>query len=102
MARYGSAWVSGLALLLIAGIGGCEVRGVPFTGGAGRTAGPVTVYVANEGDGTVTPIRAASHAAGRPIRVGPAPALIAISPMARPRMWSASAVSCPMRRLRSR
>ena len=80
MARYGSAWVSGLALLLIAGIGGCEVRGVPFTGGAGRTAGPVTVYVANEGDDTVTPIRAASHAAGRPIRVGPAPALIAISP----------------------
>jgi len=80
VARYGSAWVSGLALLLIAGIGGCEVRGVPFTGGAGRTAGPVTVYVANEGDGTVTPIRAASHAAGRPIRIGHAPALIAISP----------------------
>ena len=79
MARYGSAWVSGLALLLIAGIGGCEVRGVPFTGGAGRTAGPVTVYVANEGDGTVTPIRAASHAAGRPIRIGHAPALIAMS-----------------------
>jgi len=80
VARYGSAWVSGLALLLIAGIGGCEVRGVPFTGGAGRTAGPVTVYVANEGDGTVTPIRAASHAAGRPSRIGHAPALIAISP----------------------
>ena len=93
MARCGSAWVSGLALLLIAGIGGCEVRGMPSAGGAGRTAGPVTVYVANEGDDTVTPIRAASHAAGRPIRVGPAPALIAISPMARPRMWSASAAS---------
>jgi len=80
VARYGSAWVSGLALLLIAGIGGCEVRGMPSAGGAGRTAGPVTVYVANEGDNTVTPIRAASNTAGGPIRVGPAPALIAISP----------------------
>ena len=82
MARYGSAWVSGLALLLIAGIGGCEVRGVPFTGGAGRTAGPVTVYVANEGDGTVTPIRAASHAAGIPR--APHPPMPAISSSARP------------------
>ena len=80
MARYGSAWVSGLALLLIAGIGGCEVRGVPFTGGAGRTAGPVTVYVANAADDTVTPILAASNTAGQPIRVGPGPAQIAISP----------------------
>jgi DNA-binding beta-propeller fold protein YncE len=66
--------------LLIAGIGGWEVRGRPFAGGAGRTAGPVTVYVANEAGNTVTPIRAASNTAGRPIRVGPAPALIAISP----------------------
>ena len=80
MARYGAAWVSGLALLLIAGIGGCEVRGMPVAGGAGRTAGPVTVYVANEAEDTVTPILAASNTAGRPIRVGPAPALIAISP----------------------
>jgi DNA-binding beta-propeller fold protein YncE len=80
VASYGSAWVSGLALLLVAGIGGCEVRGMPSADGAGRTAGPVTVYVANQGDDTVTPIRAASNTAGRPIRVGPAPALIAISP----------------------
>lgn len=80
MARYDSAWASGLALLLIAGIGGCEVRGRPFAGRAARTAGPVTVYVANEADDTVTPIRAAGNTAGRPIRVGPAPALIAISP----------------------
>ncbi|MGH3189466.1 MAG: hypothetical protein ACRDOL_19800 [Streptosporangiaceae bacterium] len=80
MARYDAAWVSGLVLLLIAGIGGCEARGMPFAGGAGRTAGPVTVYVANEADDTVTPVRAASNTAGRPIRVGPAPALIAISP----------------------
>ena len=80
MARYGAAWVSGLALLLIAGIGGCEVHGMPIADSAGRTAGPVTVYVANEADDTVTPIRTASNTAGRPIRVGPAPALIAISP----------------------
>jgi DNA-binding beta-propeller fold protein YncE len=39
-----------------------------------------TVYVANEAGNTVTPIRAASNTAGRPIKVGPAPALIAISP----------------------
>jgi YVTN family beta-propeller protein len=80
VARYGSAWASGLALLLIAGIGGCEVRGMPSAGRAGRTAEPVTVYVANEGDDTVTPIRAASNTVGRPIRVGSGPALIAISP----------------------
>jgi len=36
--------------------------------------------VANEAGNTVTPIRAASNTAGRPIKVGPAPALIAISP----------------------
>jgi len=53
---------------------------MPIAGGGGRTAGPVTVYVANEADGTVTSIRAASNTAGRPIRVGAAPALIAISP----------------------
>ena len=56
------------------------MRGRPFAGGAGHTAGPFTVYVANEAGNTVTPIRAASHTAGRPIKVGPAPALIAISP----------------------
>jgi DNA-binding beta-propeller fold protein YncE len=56
------------------------VRGRPFAGGAGHTAGPVTVYVANEAGNTVTPIRAASGTAGREIKVGPAPALIAVSP----------------------
>ena len=80
MARYGSAWVSGLALLLIAGIGGCEVRGMPSAGGAGRTAGPVTVYVANEGDDTVTPIRTASNTTERSIKVGRGPGPIAIVP----------------------
>jgi DNA-binding beta-propeller fold protein YncE len=80
VARCDAARVSGLALLLIAAIGGCAVRGMPVPGGTGPTAGPVTVYVANEADDTVTPILAASGAAGRPIRIGPAPAQIAISP----------------------
>jgi DNA-binding beta-propeller fold protein YncE len=78
--RCNPRWVSVLALLLIAGIGGCGARGTPVAGRAGRTAGPVTVYVANAADDTVTPILAASNTAGKPIRVGHAPALIAISP----------------------
>jgi len=80
VARYRAVWASSLALLLAAGIGGCEASGMPPAGGTGRTAGPVTVYVANQAEDTVTPIRAASNIAGSPIRVGPAPALIAISP----------------------
>ena len=56
-----------------------EIRQRHLSSYAGRTAGPVTVYVANKAGNTVTPIRAASNSAGRPIRVGPAPALIAIS-----------------------
>src|SRR5436190_13738642 len=76
VARCDAAWVSGLALLLIAGIGGCEARGMPVAGRARRAAGPVTVYVANEAQDTVTPIRAAGNTAGRPIKVGRAPALI--------------------------
>ena len=80
VARGPAAGVLGLALLLIAGIAGCDVRGMPVAGGAGRTVGPVTVYVANQAEDTVTPLRAASNTAGRPIRVAPAPALIAISP----------------------
>jgi hypothetical protein len=102
VARSDAAWVSGLALLLIAGIGGCDGRGMPFAGGAGRRAGPVTVYVANEAADSVTPIRAASNTAGRPIRVGRGPALIVISPDALTAYVVASAACCPVRRLRSR
>ena len=80
MARYDAARVSGLALLLIVGIGGCGARGMPSAGRTGRTAGPVTVYVANAADDTVTPILAAGNTAGRPIRVGRAPTQIVISP----------------------
>ena len=36
--------------------------------------------MANEAGNTVTPIRAASNTAARPIKVGPAPALVALSP----------------------
>ncbi len=39
-----------------------------------------TAYVANKAGKTVTPIRAASNTAGRPIKVGPAPAPVALSP----------------------
>jgi DNA-binding beta-propeller fold protein YncE len=53
---------------------------MPSADRAGRTAGPVTVYVANAADDTVTPILAASNTAGRPIRVGRAPTQIVISP----------------------
>jgi sugar lactone lactonase YvrE len=53
---------------------------MPSTGRARRAAGTVTVYVANTAGNTVTPIRAASNTARRPIRVGRGPALIAISP----------------------
>ena len=80
MARYDAARVSGLALLLIVGIGGCGARGMPSAGRTGRTAGPVTVYVANAAEDTVTPILAAGNTAGRPIRVGRAPTQIVISP----------------------
>jgi YVTN family beta-propeller protein len=80
MARDDAAWVSGLALLLVAGTGWCEARGIPSASRAGRTAGAVTIYVANAAEGTVTPIQAARNTAGRPIRVGGAPTQIAISP----------------------
>lgn len=53
---------------------------MPFAGRPRRTAGTVTVYVANTAGNTVTPIRAASNTARRPIRVGRGPAQIAISP----------------------
>jgi DNA-binding beta-propeller fold protein YncE len=80
VARYDSAWVSGLTLLLIVGIGGCGARGTPSARGTGRTAGPVTIYVANAGGDTVTPILAASNTAGKPINIRRVPWQIAISP----------------------
>jgi len=40
----------------------------------------VTVYVANDGSGTVTPIRAATNTAGPAIKVGGHPLAIAITP----------------------
>ena len=47
---------------------------------AGRTAHRVTVYVANAGSGTVTPIRAATGKAGKAMNVGLGPGVIAITP----------------------
>jgi YVTN family beta-propeller protein len=39
-----------------------------------------TVYVVNNGSGTVTPISTATNAASKPINVGLAPVSIAITP----------------------
>lgn len=73
------AGVSSSALLLLA----------VSAGSAGRTAGSpvsprsarrVTVYVANSGSDTVTPISAANNKPGKPIRVGSGPQQIVISP----------------------
>jgi YVTN family beta-propeller protein len=41
---------------------------------------PPTVYVANSGTDTVTPISTATNQAGKPIKVGPNPKVIAITP----------------------
>ena len=40
----------------------------------------MTVFVANEGSDTVTPIRAATRRAGAPIRTGSRPSAVAITP----------------------
>jgi len=80
VARHDSVWASGLTLLLIVGIGGCGARATPPAHNAGRSAGPVTIYVANAGGDTVTPILAASNTAGQPIVIGRVPWELAISP----------------------
>jgi len=79
MVRYASVLLSrSLTLLIIAG-SGSGAHAAPAVVAADR-AGPVTVYVANVLGNTVTPIRAASNKAGRPIRVGRVPQQIVISP----------------------
>ena len=56
---------------------------------AGATVSPAcrahhaTVYVVNQGSGTVTPIRTATNTAGKPINVGQDPYDIAITPNGR-------------------
>ena len=47
---------------------------------AAGPARPVTIYVANLGSGTVTPIATATNTAGPPIRTGDDTAVIAITP----------------------
>ena len=39
-----------------------------------------TIYVANLGSGTVTPVSTATNTAGQPIKVGSQPSAIAITP----------------------
>ncbi len=47
---------------------------------AARPAGPVTAYVANSGSNTVVPVNTATNKAGQPIKVGPGPVALAITP----------------------
>ena len=47
---------------------------------ANRSSRPITAYVVNTGDGTVTPINTETNIAGDPISVGVAPVAIAITP----------------------
>jgi len=77
------AAVVGLGLVL-------SVAGCVTTGHASSLAhrmavkhlprGPFTVYVLNQGSGTVTPISTATNTAGKPIKVGHSPCSIAIAP----------------------
>lgn len=60
-----------LALLGLAGATAPAAAGV-----AGTAARPATVYVANQGSGTVTPIRVATNQAGRAIKVAGADDLL--------------------------
>jgi hypothetical protein len=57
-----------LAPLALSGAGVASAAGPP--GARAAAARPVTVYVANGGSGTVTPIRAATNTALEAIRVG--------------------------------
>lgn len=78
-------------------MGVADEHDLPFAGGAGCTAGPVTIYVANRAGNTVTPTRAASNRAGRPIKVGPGPELIAITPDSRTVYVSCAGTVVPVR-----
>jgi serine/threonine-protein kinase len=55
-------------------------RGIPPGGGTPNRAHPQFAYVANYGDGTVTPVNLATGRAGPPITVGKRPVAIAITP----------------------
>jgi YVTN family beta-propeller protein len=82
MIKRAVAAVAGLGLVL-------SVAGCVSTGHASSLAhrmavhpprGPFTVYVLNQGSGTVTPISTATNTAGKPIKVGHSPCSMAIAP----------------------
>ncbi len=73
IARIGS-WV----LLLIMGTAGCRGNAVKHV--ISPPTGLMTVYVANSGSNTVTPIPVASNKPSNPIRVASGPQQIVISP----------------------
>jgi len=68
---------AGTALgVAVIGAAGAATAPAPAAG----PARPVTAYVVNSGDGTVTPVNTATNRPGRPIRVGLSPVDIAITP----------------------
>jgi len=83
MIKRAVAAVAGLGLAVA--VGGCAQTGPGARSAdpmavAHLTHGPFTVYVLNQGSGTVTAISTATNKAGKPIKVGHSPCSIAISP----------------------
>jgi YVTN family beta-propeller protein len=69
-----------LAALVIT-CGGLAVAAAPATAATVAAQAPApTAYVANAAGGTVTPIDTATNTAGKPIKVGNAPQIIAFAP----------------------
>lgn len=58
-------------------------------------ARPLTAYVANSGGHTVTPINIAINKAGQPVKVGPGPVGIAITPNGK--LPTLPTAACPAR-----
>src|SRR6185312_6841248 len=78
------------AVAALGGLGLAMAVGACAKAGHGQSAepvtavhlarGPFTVYVLNQGSGTVTPISTATNDAGKPIKVGHSPCSMAITP----------------------
>jgi len=81
VASLGLAGAAALAATTHSGAAGVT-RGMPAQAraAADRVPGTATVYVANAGSGTVTPIAIADNRAGPAIKVGDNPLAIAITP----------------------
>src|SRR5215470_20098098 len=78
MMKRAVAAVAGLGLAMA--VGACAGPSGDPVAVVHLPRGPFTVYVLNQGSGTVTPISTATNKAGRPIKVGRSPCSMAISP----------------------